>query len=141
MAFSTYKTFLMHKEDSTWKKLVDITSFPAMGGAPEMISVTTLSDPQEIQILGVQKNEAKTFGANYDKEDFAKLKALEGVESEYALWFGGEDSETGGQATPTGDRGKFHWTGSLSVYVKDGGVNAVAGMEITISASSSIEFE
>lgn len=142
MALTTYKTFLMTRASSSgsWEKLVDITSFPSLGGSPEMLQTTTLSDPMQTQMLGIQQNDAKTFGANYTKEDFAKLKALEGEEREYAVWFGGTDSETGGKATPTGDQGKFHWTGSLSVYVTDGSVNTVVGMEITISASTPIEF-
>jgi len=44
MAISTYKTFLMHEQSGTYEKLIDIKEFPDLGGAPEMIDVTTLSD-------------------------------------------------------------------------------------------------
>ena len=46
MAISTYKIFLMMMQDSgsTYAKLVDIKDFPDLGGAPEMLETTTLSD-------------------------------------------------------------------------------------------------
>ena len=46
MAISTYKVFLMKKGDTgdTWSKLVDIKEFPDLGGEPEMLETTTLSD-------------------------------------------------------------------------------------------------
>ena len=34
MATSTYMTFLMHKKDSTYEKLIDITEFPDLGTYP-----------------------------------------------------------------------------------------------------------
>ena len=36
MATSTYMTFLMHKKEPTWEKLLDITEFPDLGGDPEL---------------------------------------------------------------------------------------------------------
>lgn len=46
MAISTYKVFLMHKAGSegTYTKLIDIKEFPDLGGEPEMLETTTLSD-------------------------------------------------------------------------------------------------
>ena len=46
MAISTYKVFLMKKAASggTYSKVVDIKDFPDLGGAPEMLETTTLSD-------------------------------------------------------------------------------------------------
>ena len=44
MAISTYKIFLMKKSTSTYEKLIDIKEFPDLGGAPEMLETTTLSD-------------------------------------------------------------------------------------------------
>lgn len=44
---STYKTYLMYKATSAatqYTKLIDIKSFPDLGGEPERIDVTTLSD-------------------------------------------------------------------------------------------------
>ena len=54
---TTYMTFLMHKASSsgTYSKLCDIITFPDMGGEPEMIDITTLSDKMERKELGIQK--------------------------------------------------------------------------------------
>ncbi len=50
MAISTYKIFLMQKNTSAWEKLLDITEFPDLGGAPEMLETTTLSDKMQTYI-------------------------------------------------------------------------------------------
>ena len=132
MAISTYKAFLMKGTE----KLVDIKSFPDLGGAPEMLETTTLSDGAQTFIPGIQTLEALTFEANYDKADYTKLLALEGEETKYAVWFGG--TEEGGVVTPTGTEGKFEFSGKLSVFVIGGGVNEVVGMTITIAPSTPI---
>lgn len=138
MAISTYKVFLM-KKDSTegaYTKLVDIKDFPDLGGSPEMLETTTLSDGAQTYIPGIQSQEALEFTANYTKNDFDTLKALEGQEIELAVWLGGTVSN--GVATPTGSDGKFEFTGSLSVFVVGGGVNEVVDMTISIAPSTVI---
>ena len=136
MAISTYKSFLMHKASSTWEKLVDIKSFPDLGGTPELLETTTLSDSMTTNIMGIQSLDALEFECNYTKEDYAKLKAMEGEEAEFAVWLGG--SEAGGVATPTGSDGKFEFKGQLAVYVNGGGVNEVVNMTVSIAASTPI---
>lgn len=135
MAISTYKVFLMKKETSTYKKLVDIKDFPDLGGAPEMLETTTLSDGMQTYIPGIQSLEALEFTANYDKDDYTTLAALK-EEQEYAVWLGG--TESGGVVTPTGSEGKFEFKGILSVFVVGGGVNEVVDMTITIAPSTPI---
>lgn len=136
MAISTYKIFLMQKNEETWGKLIDIKEFPDLGGAPEMLETTTLSDNMQTYIPGIQSLDALAFTANYTKEDFTKLKALEGQEKDYAVWFGGIDK--GGTLTPTGTDGKFEFKGQLSVFPVGGGVNEVVDMTITIAPSTPI---
>lgn len=136
MAISTYKVFLMKKSSSTYEKLVDIKDFPDLGGAPEMLETTTLSDKMQTYIPGIQSNDALEFTANYTKADFDTLKALEGTESDFAVWFGG--NESGGVVTPDGSNGKFEFKGQLSVHVVGGGVNEVVDMTITIAPSTII---
>ena len=138
MAISTYKVFLMKKgtEPDTYEKLVDIKEFPDLGGEPEMLETTTLSDNMQTYIPGVQSLDALEFTANYTKEDFTKLKALEGQECEFAVWFGGTGE--GGTLTPTGTDGKFEFTGQLSVFPVGGGVNEVVDMTVTIAPSTPI---
>ena len=137
MAISTYKSFLMHKVSDKWEKLIDIKSFPDLGGAPELLETTTLSDPMTTNIMGIQSLDALEFECNYTKEDYTKLKAMEGTTGSYAVWLGG--TETAGTATPSGADGKFEFDGQLSVYVTGGGVNEVVGMTVSIAASTPIK--
>lgn len=136
MEISTYKTFLMTKETNTWKKVIDIKEFPDLGGTPEMIEITTLSDKVQRNIPGVQSLDALEFTANYTLTDYKALKALEGTEKEFAVWFGG--TENGDTVTPNGSDGKFKFKGQLSVYTNGGGTNEVVEMTISIAASSAI---
>ena len=138
MAISTYKIFLMKKASTgdTYEKVIDIKDFPDLGGAPEMLETTTLSDKMQTYIPGIQSLDALEFTANYTKEDFTKLKALEGTEESYAVWFGG--TESGGVLTPTGSDGKFVFKGQLSAFPVGGGVNEVVDMTVTIAPSTPI---
>lgn len=138
MAISTYKVFLMKKDTTgdTYKKLVDIKDFPDLGGAPEMLETTTLSDGAQTYIPGIQSQEALEFTANYTKSDFDTLKALEDQDLELAVWLGGTVSN--GSVTPTGSDGKFEFTGRLSVFVSGGGVNEVVDMTISVAPSTVI---
>lgn len=137
MAISTYKVFLMKSTDgSQYEKLIDIKDFPDLGGAPEMLETTTLSDSMQTYIPGIQSLDALEFTANYTKDDFDSLKALEGTEMNFAVWFGGTVS--GSTVTPTGADGKFEFKGQLSVFPVGGGVNEVVGMTITIAPSTPI---
>lgn len=136
MEISTYKTFLMTKDTNTWKKVIDVKEFPDLGGTPEMIEITTLSDKVQRNIPGVQSLDALEFTANYTLTDYKALKALEGTEKEFAVWFGG--TESGDTVTPNGSDGKFKFKGQLSVYTNGGGTNEVVEMTISIAASSAI---
>ena len=154
MAISTYKTFLMKKGDSgeTWSKLIDIKEFPDtirnlfgdsgefpdLGGEPEMLETTTLSDDMQTYIAGIQSLDGLSFTANYTLTDFQTLKALEGKKASYAVWFGG--TESSGTVTPDGSNGKFSFDGELSVYPVGAGVNEVVDMNITIAPSTPITF-
>lgn len=144
MAISTYKVYLMHKATSastTYTKLVDIKSFPDLGGAPEMLEVTTLSDPMQKFIAGIQMLDSSgfQFTCNYTKSDYSTLKALESdADHEYAVWFGA--TTNGGVDTPSGADGKFEFTGQMSVYPNGGGVNEVVNMTASIAPTSKVSF-
>lgn len=139
MAISTYKVFLMKgtgTESITWSKLVDIKEFPDIGGAPEMLETTTLTDRMQTFIPGIQSSDGLEFTANYTKTDFTTLNALKGTETQFAIWFGG--TESGGEVTPDGTDGKFAFKGLLDVFVTGGGVNEVVDMTISIAPSTVI---
>ena len=140
MAISTYRVFLMHKTSggSDYEKLLDIKSFPDLGGEPEMLETTTLSDNMNTYVAGVQSLESMSFDANYSKEDYEKCKALAGKDESYAVWFGGTGD--GSTLTPTGEHGKFAFNGEMSCFPSGGGVNEVVGLRITIAPSTPIEY-
>ena len=128
MAISTYGIQLMHKgTGTTYTKLIDIKDFPDLGGAPEMLETTTLSDGMQTYIEGIQSADALEFTANYTKADYETLTALKGKEEGYAVYFGDE-----------GKDGMFKFNGYLSVRVNGGGVNEVVGMTISIAPSTEI---
>ena len=137
MAISTYQVFLMLGEE----KLIDIKDFPDLGGAPETLDTTTLSDNMTTSIPGIQSLEALTFNANYEKSDYSKLKQQEQLDieteggSDYAVWFG---ADTSGQ--PDGHNGKFSFKGKMVAHTTGGGVNEVVGVAITIAPSTPITF-
>ena len=128
MAISTYGITLMYKaEGNTYTKLIDIKDFPDLGGAPEMLETTTLSDNMQTYIPGIQSLDALEFTANYTKADFTKIKAMEGKDTEFAVWFGAEGAD-----------GKFEFKGQISAFPVGGGVNEVVGMTISIAPSTPI---
>lgn len=138
MAISTYKTYLMHKGStaSAYSKLIDISEFPDLGGDPEMIDVTTLSDPMRVFVPGIQGSDGFKFSGNYTHTDYATLKALEGTEEQFAVWFGATTSNN--VDTPTGSEGKFSFKGYITTYVTGGGVNDKVGLSITIAPTTRV---
>lgn len=143
MAISTYKVFLMHKpstgSSTTWSKLVDIKDFPDLGGDPEMLQTTTLSNKMHTYIAGIQDVSALEFTCNYTKADYQTLVALAGANEHYAVWFGGTESQ--GVLTPSGSEGKFEFDGELVVYPTGAGVNEVVEMKVSIAPSTEITFK
>lgn len=137
MASSSYKTFLMHATTgTTYEKLVDIKDYPDLGGEPEMLQTTTLSDKMHTYTPGIQSLEGLSFTANYDKETYTKLEALKDKDESYSVWFGG--TEEGESVVPNGNDGKFNFKGKLNVFVSGGGVNEVRNMTISIAPSTPI---
>ena len=136
MASSSFKTFLMHKKSEAYEKLVDIKNFPDLGGAPEMLETTTLSDSMQTFVEGIQSQSALEFTINYDLETYQKINAMKGVETEFSVWFGG--TEAGDTITPTGDDGKFNFKGYISIRVGGKGVNEVKEATISIAPSTPI---
>ena len=122
MAISTYKSYLMHKVSEKWEKLIDIKSFPDLGGAPELLETTTLSDDARTYIPGIREtSESFDFTANYDSEVFATLNGLDGSQK-WSLTFS--------------DGSGYTWKGSVSVSVNEGSVDAVLEMTISVTPST-----
>ena len=135
---STYQTYLMYRTTTTgsYSKLIDITNFPDLIGTPEKIDITSLSDAQRVFIAGIQERDDMSFSANYTPANFSAVKALEGHQYEYAVWFGA--SGTAGSETPDGSYGKFEWTGDVYAGLSGGGVNEAVGMTVNCTPSTPI---
>lgn len=125
-AISTYGITLKWgtSEESLTKK-IDIKNFPDLGGAPELIEVTTLSDAMQVFINGIQTAGEMAFNANYTKASFETVETDANKEQYYALEFG-----------DGGDEGIFEWQGEHSVHVTGAEVNAPVEMVITIAPST-----
>ena len=136
MATSSYKTFLMHKKGEAYEKLVDIKDFPDLGGAPEMLETTTLSDSMQTYIEGIQSQDALEFTINYELDTYKTINDMKGIETEFSVWFGGD--EAGGELTPTGVDGKFNFKGYISARITGKGVNEVKEATISIAPSTPI---
>ena len=129
MAISTQGISLMYKASTgdTYTKLIDIKDFPDLGGTPEMLETTTLSDTMQTYIPGIQSLDALEFTANYTLDDYKKIKAMAGTDTAFAVWFGAEGAD-----------GKFEFKGQISAFPVGGGVNEVVGMTISIAPSTAI---
>ena len=139
MAISTYQAYLMKGSGTgtiTYSKLVDIKSFGDIGGTPEQLETTTLSEGSRTFIRGIQDQEAIEFTCNYTASDFATLSALT-AETPFAIYLGGTSATP---PVPDGHNGKFTFSGELSVYVNGGGVNEVVDMTVTILPTTEITF-
>ncbi|MCB6366653.1 phage tail protein [Intestinibacillus massiliensis] len=128
MAISTYNTVLKSGATaSALTKLCDIKSTPDLGGEPEMIETTTMSDKMQTYIEGIQSLDALTFTANYDKDTYKTVKERAGTDKFYSLEFS--------------DGSKFTWQGTHNVYVNGGEVNAAVEMTITCTPATEIAFD
>ena len=85
MAISTYKIFLMQKNEETWKKLIDIKEFPDLGGAPEMLETTTLSDNMQTYIPGMTDLEYTKAVDDGSYTNFVRDSAGYGL-AQWAYW-------------------------------------------------------
>mgnify|MGYP001041554788 CR=1 FL=1 len=103
-------------------KVVDIKDFPDLGGAPEMLETTTLSDEMQTYILGIQGSDMMEFTCNYTKADFEAVMDDADEDLYYALDFGTE--------------GAFEWQGRHTAWVVGAGVNAVTEFKIGIAPST-----
>ena len=123
-----YNTYLMLNGVSTYEKLVDIKNHGDIHGEAESIERTTKSDTQRTFTEGLLSNDAKKFLCNYVKTDYATLKALEGAEKEFAIYFG----------DIAGVDGKFGFKGYLRVKVLSSDVGTIPDMEINIIPSTAV---
>jgi len=106
----------------TVTKVVDIKDFPDLGGAPELLETTTLSDAAQMFINGIQSQSAMEFTCNYTKADYQAVVEDADTDLFYNLNFGTE--------------GVFEWRGQHTAWLVGAGVNAVTEMKISVAPST-----
>lgn len=135
---TTYQSYLMKGTGSgtiTYSKLLDIKDYPDLGGDPERVEITTLSDGMRRYLAGIQDVDSLEFTANYTVADYQACVALAHTQTPFAVWF-----DNGTAQTPGGALGKFSFTGELTVYVTGGSVNDPREMKVVITPSTEITF-
>ncbi len=133
MAVLSNVSYLYRKPNgtATFTKVCDITSVPDLGGAPEQIDITTLSDRKQKNMNGIQTVSSHEFSAWYDSEIYDTLQAI--MEADYDKTSASELDTYQVWIGDNGVGGKFEWQGKLSVYVGGYESNAAIPMTITIS--------
>ena len=132
IAMLTNLTFLMIEKDDqtgTFEKFIDITKYPQLGGEPEQVEVTTLSDKVKRFISGLQDTQKMEFGANYTKAGYKKVNDLmvAGTVKKWRLCFGDEQ----------GSDGCWEWEGRVNGYISEGESGAPRGITFTVSDEGS----
>lgn len=133
MAINTYKVTLKYgtavpTATTTHTKLVDIKDFPDLGGAPDALEVTTLSDSSQVYIPGIKKQSSFEFTANYDETTYDTIASLTSAGTKYfSIDFGADSLQ-----------GSFYFQGYAYVYVVGAGVNSVVEMKVVIVPTSAI---
>ena len=134
-AFSSYLTYLMIYNETTgvadWQRLVNIKSLPDLGGSPEQLETTTLSNAMNTYCSGIQSFDSLTFTCNYTKGQYDNVKIVADGKTtfSYAVFIG-DDS--------TGEDGTFYFNGVASIAKTGVGVNEVQEMTLTIAPATDI---
>lgn len=131
-AFSSYMTYLMvyNATDTAWDRLVNIKSLPDLGGSPEQLETTTLSNAMNTYCSGIQTFDSFTFTCNYTKGQYDNVKLVADGKTTYsfAVFIGGN----------SGEDGTFYFNGVASIAKTGVGVNEVQEMTLTIAPSTDI---
>lgn len=131
-AYATIGTTLEYSTDgsSGWTELSKIKTFPELGGTPEQIETTDLTDEIQTFVLGVQQLDVMEFEANYSPAAFKTVKDQASKDLYYRIKLG-----------KAGALGSVKWQGQHTARISEGEVNGAIGMIIACSASSKLEFD
>lgn len=130
---TTIRAYLMMEGDSddAFEKLCDIRSFPEIGGEPNMIDTTTMSDDEETAVEGIKKRPgASNFDARFTKDMWKKIKDLEGQTKKFQLWFGAT-----AEGEPDGHLCKFGGAGTANVRLKSGAIDSIVEASVSLTMS------
>lgn len=119
--------------DNSLAKLCDIKDVPDLISDPNLLDATTLSDPMQVQIFGINQADIKTFTANYSKEDYESVSQLGYDDTS-------ENNEDKYYALKLGDGSGFTWKGMHQVGLSGFGVDEVVEMPINIIMNTKPKF-
>ena len=121
MAISSFGVSLKYGTENPTTAVV-IKDFPSLLGKRSSLETTTLSDDAQTFIAGIrQQSESFDFTANYDPSVYNALNSLTEAQK-WSLTFS--------------DGSGYAWTGTVSVSVNEGSVDAVLEMTISVTPST-----
>lgn len=121
MAISSFGVSLKYGTENPTTAVV-IKDFPSLLGKRSSLETTTLSDDAQTFISGIrQQSESFDFTANYDPTVYNTLNSLTEAQK-WSLTFS--------------DGSGYTWTGTASVSVNEGSVDAVLEMTISVTPST-----
>lgn len=143
---STYGTYLAVKDTGAYKILCPIQDFPDLGGDPEMLQTTTLSDASHTYIKGIQSMDSLQFttnlyfGSDSDEGSFLYIKNKydKADINDFVVVFT-KDPEAGKELT-SGVQLTAQFNGQLAIWANGGGVDEVVKCTISISPSTEIKY-
>ena len=136
---TTIHSYLMVDEagSGSWTKLCDIRSFPEIGGSPNEIDTTTMSDEEETAVAGIRKRpSASTFDARFTIDMWKKIKGYGDTTKDFAIWFGAN-----AQKEPDGHFCKFKGKGTANVSLKSGAIDAIVEASVALTMSTPFELD
>lgn len=123
---SSYGIALYEGTSGTMTKLCDIKDFPDLVSDPNLLDVTTLSDPMQKQIFGINQSDLKPFNAFYNKMDYAAVTERGYKDSD------GELNATHHYALKFSDGSGFTWDGMHQCGMSGAGVDEPLEFPINI---------
>ena len=121
---------LSYKKDASYVILDGLQEVPSLGGTPNKVEVTTLSDASRRYIKGIKDYGDLTFKFLYQNDsETSNFRVLRGLEESGKIVEWKVDFPDG-----TG----FEFSGECTVAPSDGAVNAAITFNLTISLNSDI---
>lgn len=121
---------LSYKKDTSYEVLDGLQEVPSLGGTPDKVEVTTLSDGSRRYIKGIKDYGDLTFKFLYQNDtETSNFRVLRGLEESGKIveWKVEFPDGTG-----------FAFSGECTVAPTDGAVNAAITFNLTISLNSDI---
>ena len=121
---------LSYKKDSSYEVLDGLQEVPSLGGTPDKVEVTTLSDGSRRYIKGIKDYGDLTFKFLYQNDtETSNFRVLRGLEESGKIveWKVNFPDGTG-----------FEFSGECTVAPSDGAANAAITFNLTISLNSDI---